>query len=747
MSVQFKDKSGSSDAVIQTLKWIRKQGFKPVPLRKQSKAALDEKYVDLNYSPSDDLWATRDLGIGVVTGPKHSGPLDVDIDCDEAGFFAKRFLPATSAVFGRQSKRSSHYLYRGDTEAFPKRAFVDPLSKSTIIELRGDGGHQTVFPGSIHEDTGEVIEWEDKAFPEVSRVVADDLDRAVKKIAIAVLVTRHMWSEGQRNEICKHLSGLLFYMEWTEAEVKELVSAVMEYSGDTDKTRLRTVGITFRKGETGGKVTGAATLREFLGDGVIVDRILQWVGNEAASVLQEYNERFATVIVKGKFRIAETTPLKRGEPPEFFRRDDFMNYMEPDTFNVLDDKGKPKQIPKAVYWLKNSRRRSYRAIEFIPGVEDATPYLNLWTGWGVEPDKTKSCSAWLDLLFYVICGGDDPTFTWMLNWFAHIVREPLNKFPTAPVLVGPQGAGKSLMTSYFGRILGPSYNVVTKDDHIVGKFNKHMASTLLLHSEEALYGGDKKHAGIIRELITGDKQQVEMKGVDVIQIPSYVRLLLTTNETWAAPTAADERRFTVIDMEGRSVKTDLAFAVDKELKETGGPSGLFYYLMNNFDYDPMLAKKNLKNEALATLKRINFNPIAAWWYETLMNGQLLPDYMAWAQRPESDEWPEVISSAALHLSLQLSMRNKNQRFVPDLTVFALELNKMLGIKLNRIQKYFTNPMSDEAPREVRLLPNKQYTITNMPSLKECRQSFNWFMKQDITWPSEDVADKPIHLKF
>ncbi len=736
---------GSSDAVIQTLKWVRKQGFKPVALRKQSKAAIGQAYVDLKYvPPGDDYWQQRDIGIGVVTGPSHSGPTDVDLDCPEAVFFAARFLPPTPAVFGRASKPSSHYLYRpdvGDNEGLHKQAFNDPLIRgagTTICEIRADGGHQTVFPGSLHEATGEEIKWADAPFPDVPRVDLPSLDYAVKRVAIATLVVRHMWMDGQRNEIVKHLAGMFYYLEWPIEDTNSLIQAVMDYSGDEDKTRLRTVSSTYAKGEKGGKITGSNTLREFLGEPKIVDRILEWAGNETSTMLQEYNERFACVSIEGKFRIAETIPNEPSGQPIFYSKDDFLNYMATDYLDTTS---------KAKLWLGSPRRRSYRTLDFLPGVEDPAGILNLWTGWAVEPLPDKSCQAWLDLLYYTICGSDDAYYNWMINWFANIVREPQNKLLTSPVITGKQGAGKSLLFIYFGKILGAGYLPVSNPEHIHGKFNKHLASTLLLHSEEALFAGDRRQAEIIKDLITGNTRVFEQKGIDAKNVKNFIRIAFTSNDSWAVRAEDGDRRYTIIDMDKRKVTKERADEILAEMNN-GGPGALLHYLLHDLDYKPELPRTNLKNEALLTLKQINFDPIAAWWFDVLKSGQVLPDYMFWAQKPERIEWPQVVSSQALHLSMTAKMKDLGQRYIPETTMFSLKLNKMLGVKLERKQTYFSNPGSDQAPPEVRRMPSKQYAIFNMPTLVECRRAFVEFVGQEIEWP-EDAAedDRPMHERF
>lgn len=735
----------SSDLVIQTLKWIRKQGFKPVALRKHSKAAVGQSYVELNYeAPPDDYWASSDLGLGVVTGPRHSGPVDVDLDCSEAVFFASVFLPATGAVFGRSSKRRSHYLYRLAEEALSKKAFNDPLAKAntTIIEIRADGGHQTVMPGSVHETTGEIVEWADTPFPEVARIDTKTLDFAVKKVAIATLIVRHMWLEGQRNEVCKHIAGMFYYIDWTQDDVASLIEAVMEYSGDKDRTRLRTVHQTFAKAAEGGKVTGANALREFLGENKLIDRVLEWAGNDAANTLQEYNERFAVVTIEGKFRVAETTGMAQGDPPTLFAKNDFLDLMQTDT--TIGDKG--NLTSKAKVWLGNPRRRIYRNMDFIPGVEDASPTLNLWTGWAMKPNPDASCRAWLHLLYYVICGQDDALNEWMLNWFANILVEPREKPLTAPVIIGRQGAGKSLLFGYFGKILGSAYVTITNEEHIYGRFNRHLATTLLLHSEEALYGGDRKHRGIIKSLITDDFRIFEQKGVDARRVANYLRLALTSNEQHAAPTEVDDRRFTIVDLHERKAKQseikDVLYEMDND-----GPAALFHYL-TNMKYDRSIIKSNIKSGALLDMKRINFDPVVSWWYETLCQGSMLPDYLAWATKPELEEWPRVVSSTALYMSMTHKVRDAGTRYIPDMTTFAIKLGKMLGVRLERRQKFFNNPMSDQSPPDVRRMSVKQYAIENMPELKHCREAFTEFVGQKVEWPRDmEESERPAAMRY
>lgn len=733
------EQPSSSSAVLQTLAWTRKHGFRAVALAFQSKAAISRKYVEPGYeTPPDSTWHNSNLGIGVVTGPSSSGPVDIDLDCDEAVTLATKFLPVTPAVFGRASKRASHYLYKVTVPHLAKVALLDPLLNSTIVELRADGGFQTVLPGSLHSDTGELVEWQSAPFPDVPSVDDAALLKAVKRIAIATLVSRHLWFEGQRNEVVKHLSGVFFYLDWTVEDAVELVEAVCDLTGDDDRTRKSTVLLTYKKAERGGKVTGANSLRKLVKEPVLIDRLLDWSGSATVNLLSEYNSRFCVVSVEGKFRIADTD-VEPSEPPVFMQKDDFLNLQRPDTV-MIDD----KPVQKAQLWLANARRRSYRSVDFMPGVEDS-PIFNLWTGWAIQASSAGSCEAWLELLSKVICGQDEALTTWFLHWFANIVREPRSKPLTAPVLIGKQGAGKSLLLAYFGRILGSAYTTVTQEEHIYGKFNRHLATTLLLHSEEALYGGEKRHRGVIKSLITDEFRIFEQKGVDARQVRNYLRLALTSNEAHAAPAEPNDRRYTVIDLGDRIVSRELANRVVAEMNN-GGPAALFA-LLQAMQYDPAIARTNVKNEALAVLKGINMSPLESWWYDTLCSGSILPDFAAWASKPVSD-WPAIVGSSSLYLSMVIRLRTVGVRQVPSEALFANQLNKFVGLQLERRQVIFANPLSDDAPREIRYLSDRQSSIVNLPSLTDCRKAFTIYVGHNVHWPA-DVPDseRPAHERY
>jgi hypothetical protein len=191
------------------------RGWNPIPLPLRSKgkglgAGWQHRVIDAESAPR--FFNGQPQNIGVQLGPKSGGLTDVDLDCAEAIAIAPYFLPKTKAIFGRASKRASHWLYVTDLGAANDAAvfaFDGPdkaAHERRLVELRiggGDLGAQTVFPGSIHEE-GEPIKWEENGEP--AKVDGAELHKRIRQIAAYSLLVRYWPPAGSHN---RHAAGLV----------------------------------------------------------------------------------------------------------------------------------------------------------------------------------------------------------------------------------------------------------------------------------------------------------------------------------------------------------------------------------------------------------------------------------------------------------------------------------------------------------------------------------------------------------
>jgi hypothetical protein len=275
------------------------RGWMPLPIPFKSKNPNFSGWQ--NFRITEGELATRFNGqsqnIGVLLGLPSSGLLDIDLDCTFAVALAQAFLPQTGAIFGRDSKRCSHWLYYSELAT---RKFSDPLAdsnqseagrgKTMLVEIRSTGA-QTVFPGSVHP-SGEAITWDSDNEPTI--VDARELEHAVARLASATLLARH-WPMGSRNDAANALAGGLLRSGWSEDDTEHFIEAVCVAAGDEEtRSRIKTVCYTHRKLAAGAHATGWPTLANIIGQSN-VDRVREWLGLRSGEDREQTREDSAQV--------------------------------------------------------------------------------------------------------------------------------------------------------------------------------------------------------------------------------------------------------------------------------------------------------------------------------------------------------------------------------------------------------------------------------------------------------------------
>ena len=126
------------------------RGWNPVPIPHAKKGPVGNGWqkVTITEANIEQYFNRGPQNIGVQLGPKSNGLTDVDLDCVEAVALARDFLPETGAIFGRETKQNSHWLYYIDDPGPKGSHKLTDEGAVAIIELRTGGGGkgaQTVF--------------------------------------------------------------------------------------------------------------------------------------------------------------------------------------------------------------------------------------------------------------------------------------------------------------------------------------------------------------------------------------------------------------------------------------------------------------------------------------------------------------------------------------------------------------------------------------------------------------------------
>jgi len=215
-----------------------KRCWNPIPVSRQTKKPIGNGWQRrrLDSETVAEAFNSADMNVGVQLGASSDGLTDVDLDCREAVAIGPMLLPKSNNVFGRASKRCSHWLYTTTlAERITKAGLQFKDTDGTMmLELKIGGankGSQSVFPGSVHV-SGEAIEWDQDGA--LVTVDDDELLRQVHRLAVAVLLARHWPAKGGRHEAALTVGGFLARAGLDEDEAARMLEAIATAAGDDE---------------------------------------------------------------------------------------------------------------------------------------------------------------------------------------------------------------------------------------------------------------------------------------------------------------------------------------------------------------------------------------------------------------------------------------------------------------------------------------------------------------------------------
>lgn len=332
------------------------------------------------------------------------------------------------------------------------------------------------------------------------------------------------------------------------------------------------------------------------------------------------NRRFAAALIGKDFLILRETPENTG----LITKQAFIDWLENVTCKVPHPTEPDKTIKVEVTgkWLKSTARGTYKDVVFDPSGNNPPTVYNFWRGFPVTP-KQGDCSLYCALIHDVICSSDQDLYRYVRKWMAQLVQQPAVNAKVALILRGKQGTGKNTAIELFGRLLGKAFGVYDSTERLLGRFSAHLKDKLLILADEAIWGGFKKEEGMLTAFITSEDRIIEHKGIDLYTVKNFSRLVIASNETWAAPVAIDDRRFVICDLSDKH-KGDLEFfsALYRQMNDEGGLSALMYDLLNedlsgwvsqHRSVNNDLRSTDLKVESMTGLERFVFH-----WLDTGM---------------------------------------------------------------------------------------------------------------------------------
>lgn len=374
------------------------------------------------------------------------------------------------------------------------------------------------------------------------------------------------------------------------------------------------------------------------------------------------------------------------------------------------------------YWLNHPDRAEYKGMVFLPG-ENEPGYLNLWQGWGIEPTAGE-CGHYLDFVFETICSKDDELYAYIMNWCAHLVQKPQELPETALVFRGREGIGKNTFIDPLARIVGSEhYLMLSSLNQITGRFSGHLANALLIFCNESVWGGDKSAQGVLKSMITDPIQPIEYKGRDLSMVKSFRRCIFATNEQWAVPRGADDRRYVITDVsDARKGDWNYFKTLNVEMSN-GGTAALYAYLLGRdiSEWHPRQIPGHILKRGWE-MKIMSASSVIRWWMDMLQQGGL---YEADGYADAAGYvWPEACPQKTVEASY-LSYCKRYNITHPEHSSTVGRMLHDLGVRTSR-------PRGGEKGR---------YLSYKLPTVDEAREMFSvrWGIP-DTYWAEHEIGN-------
>jgi hypothetical protein len=662
--------------------------FPLIPNQKRPLTQSGFKDATTDISVNNDWW-TRfpDANIGMPTGAVSAVfVLDIDI---KNGVDGNKSLMELENEYGALPETlvqitpsgGRHLLFRCPNGGINTRTGLAPG-----LDVRGDGGYIVIAPSCIDGVSYQFSNW--------GTEIADAPDWLI------ALIQRKMVSpsggsicEGGRNEhiFREALKARKQEMAYEDAEklIQEINQACLPPLGDQEVSRT-------------------------------LNSAYRYESDEIPQEIRDMNKDHAVAWVNGKCRVLRETidPIFGNNDVEFLHPKDFKEFYS-NRYIKIDEKVKAL----GATWFSHPKRREYKDVGFFPQGAPVGVY-NLWGGFAVQPVE-GDCSLFLKHIEENIANGHQEIYGYIIAWMADVVRNPDRLVGTALVLRGKMGVGKGVFANGFGSLFGRHYINLCQSNQLVGRFNGHLKDKVLLHADEAFWGGDKQAEGTLKSMVTEPYLTIEEKGLNAVSMRNCLHMIFSTNNDWAVPAGAQERRFFVVDVGDKRMQDSAYFGAIKKEMDSGGKEALLFYLMT-YDLRGIDLRKFPQTNALWEQKIRSFTPMQKFWFHKLATGQL-DDNSGDVNRPIKEGWNDgVIETKVLY--------SHYKQFVSDLGVKHKTTPEELGIEL---PKLLPGGVITKKRRKVSL---ERLYVYMLPSLEECREHFSELMNYEIEWGCDEESE-------
>ena len=651
------------------LKSLVGRGFHLFPIKRDTKRPaiknmLEEASLDIEQLKE---WEKKFPGCNWGVSLAKSKLVAVDVDWNYGGLEAWKALVENKGEPKTLKQISGsgalHYIFKADKS----KRYVGGIMKGIDVKYNG---YIVVYP-SIHESTGKLYKFE--SWKQKINSAPDWLKELIEKqvrlktsdepgyrfgkdylnrLVDELIKFEYSYSEWVQVGMALHaaddsVDGLALYIKFT-TENESYVPGDEEKAADKwdsfnsddreDAITSLTLGYMIRK--KGGAVPNPhyqedleifkqgkleVTTKEEAEEGWLVDRKNKKFSRNQEWILKHFEDQgFAIYAGNGKDPIVKITNPGRGRIEVDCQPLSKLNVDYADRafrYTQFTSTGiKDVDVPAYKCWMEDSRRTYFTKIIFDPSKNKTEKgILNLFDNIPCEA-RPGGVTYLLKILKASLCGGNEKSFGWLMDFLAHLVQKPEEKPTVVPVIIGRQGTGKGLLTEHLmARILGDLFFKIATSDRVMARFNMAQANRLLTNIDEATWRGNKSEDGFLKNLTGSEFLEVEEKFGLTLRLPNFSRYIITSNNQEAVGIEAGNRRYVVIEGSDEFAGDTKVFQPIFTALRQGGLYREFFGFLQKRDisnFDPFKVPSWDRGGEIAKIK--TSGPIIEFWYDLLL---------------------------------------------------------------------------------------------------------------------------------
>lgn len=262
----------------------------------------------------------------------------------------------------------------------------------------------------------------------------------------------------------------------------------------------------------------------------------------------------------------------------------------------------------------------------IPGNRvKVPPDYSFLFGAGDNPNDYYNFGQVYDLFIKnVWCKGDQAKYKTVKGMFTHnLINPEKEKVKYCLVIIGEQGAGKSLVMMMFRSLFPPNCSAwLTCQKSVTGNFQQKGAETRMVTVlEEANLSASPRDVDLLKTWITENEQTVNYKHENAVLCDNWTSIYIITNERDPMPFEVGSRRWFIVDV-GNSAKGNIPFFewFSTLAKRPGSLETLMYVLTRPSSLEDWNPNKCPFSVELQRAQERNLTGVNNWWHKCLKNG-------------------------------------------------------------------------------------------------------------------------------